>query len=219
MKNIFVLFVVTLCFVSSGFAQDQIEPVRYRHHIGFNTNFILGGLYGSTINAPFDFMYKKQSDHQRATRLGFSLSGNGQKDEATSQNNINSISFDVALVIGQEWRNRIAARWEWYGGADVIPSFGTYSYRQSTAVNSEFREEQTRRYGIQLRPFLGLAFQINERLYVATEAALLSGFSFQRSERTPFMNSETTLKKSTSRTTTASVRALPSSGISLFYQF
>ncbi len=180
MKNLLILF--SFCLMSiSFFAQAQPEK-EFKKHIGFNTTIILNNIFQPS-SAPFTLMFKNQTKENHATRLGASLyfsnasSNNSNQIQQTFNNNIQ-------LTLGKEFQSSITKHWLWYSGADISPF-----YQQS---GNEFNNQKNTNtsYGLSLRPFLGLRFNINARLYVATEAGL--GLTYGLTNITNTSNSITT---------------------------
>ncbi|MBY0435622.1 MAG: hypothetical protein K2U26_16095, partial [Cyclobacteriaceae bacterium] len=85
----------------------------------------------------------------------------------TKQSNSNTVSrtfSNFQLTIGKEFQKKLVKHWMWYGGGDIV---GTY-----TKSTGDIPIQENTSYGAILRPFLGVRFNINSRLYISTEASI-----------------------------------------------
>ena len=174
MKNI--LIASSFCLMSiSSFAQAMPEK-EFKKHIGFNTTIILNNIFQPS-GAPFTLMFKNQTKGNQAFRLGASLffSNVYSNNNNQAQQNFNN---NIQLTIGKEFQSSITKRWLWYSGADIAPYFQLSGFELTNQKITNIS------YGLSLRPFLGLRFNINARLYVATEAGLGLTYGFTNNTNT-----------------------------------
>jgi hypothetical protein len=214
--NIKILLLTLLnTLIISAFAQDNKSVDDYKRDVGFNTAFILQGVFNSN-STPFSLMYKKYTTRKQVWRFGTNLNVSINRD-----NYINSTSFNpnnsfvyVSVSLGKEFQKRITTKWVWYYGGDLIPSFAN---NESTSYQNDnlFYQSNYKSYGISARPFLGIRFDINPRLYLSAEANLSLGYSKSKS-RQEYFNPDNIVEGSTNN---YSLRASPASGLFLFYRF
>jgi hypothetical protein len=209
MKKLLLLF--SLCVLTKSIHAQTDQPNQYKKHFGFNTNIVFNNIFQSGAT-PFTLLYKKQVKENQALRLGASVNLNiddGKRNNGVQINN----SVSIQLTLGKEFQRELTKHWIWYGGGDVIPNY-SYSIQQITqTINGpEIKNTQTS-YGLGLRPFLGIRFNINSRLYVATEASL--NLSFSNYSQTSSDNTAT-YENSGNR---FNLGSSPAGGLFLFYMF
>jgi hypothetical protein len=195
-------------------AQDV--PVSYQNDIGFNTTFALQGVFNSN-QTPFSLMYKSYNGEKKAVRLGFDTYVNINKtDSKTSTSSFTDYSSGyVGLVAGMEFQNKIDKRWVWYYGGDFVP-FYSFSNQDSYSNGELSWEELYKEFGLGLRPFLGIRFDISPRLYLSAEANVLLSYARTKSfasnvnDPIPFRDTEGAHLVFT---------ANPASGLFLYYRF
>jgi len=213
MKNLITPFLLLLS-VSCLHAQDA--PVSYKNDIGFNTTFALQGIFNAG-DTPFSLMYKKYKAEKKAWRFGVDTYANiNNTDSKSSTSNFTDNSYGYfALVTGMEWQKQIDKRWVWYYGGDFVPH---YSFNNlDTFSNGElYWEEEYKEFGLGLRPFLGIRFDISPRLYLSAEANILLSYTRTKSyasnvdELIPYRDIEGSRFVFT---------ANPASGLFLYYRF
>lgn len=176
MKNLITpLFL--LLFVSHLKAQDAPAPTTYKNDIGFNTTFALQGIFISS-RTPFSLMYKKYVSEKKAWRIGLDTYVNINKtDSKTSSSSFTDYSYGyIGLVTGMEKQNQIDKRWVWYYGGDLVPYY-SFDNQDSFANGELYWEDETKEFGVGLRPFLGIRFDISPRLYLSAEANILLSYA------------------------------------------
>lgn len=212
MKNFSVpVILLTISFLSN--AQDDQNP--FSRDIGFNTNFILSGIFESD-QTPFSVMYKKYTSQNKATRLGLSISAqfnNTSGDIATNYNNTSAT--DLSFSWGVELQKSLSKHWVWYYGIDVIPSVSYYKINYFSGGN-KYQDYRTIGGGISGRPFLGIRFDINPRLYLAAEASASLWYIYTSTKATAY-NPEEVIQNTD--TNNIGLRMRGASGIFLFYRF
>jgi hypothetical protein len=198
------------------FASAQETSKVIKNDIGFNTNFILNGIFNSGSN-PFSFVYKHQAAAQSAVRFGVSFNVNLNSISGNPTNYSQQNFYSVTPSIGKEWQLQLSKRWIWYYGSDVRASFSesNYKYFNDGQVSTE---RQSSYFGLSVSPFLGIRFTINERLYAATEANLNIGYNHQQgSEKTYTSGSPISSQEYTTNGFTANTAS--AFGIFIFYRF
>ncbi len=210
--------ILLLLFSGYLFGQDLPDLKTYSRDIGFNTNFLLNGIINS-YGSPFDLMLKKQKSSNTAIRYGVELFTD---ITATSYQSSSSYQerdyYSFSLSIGKEKQHQINKRWIFYYGGDVAPFYLFYKdsyYSYSQLYNDNLNKE----VGLRISPFLGIRFQINDRLYVATEAVLRLSYSRKETYWRSYDNTNTITSESSQNFNNIKLQALPATGISVFYRF
>lgn len=212
-KKIIIAFILCL---TSLFVYAQEESTPLRHEIGMNTQFLLPGIFNSGA-APLDLMYKSIHASDAAIRLGLNFGVNSR----SSFNNDNpeeinkTFSFNLGISFGKEWLQHLNQYWTFYYGGDVMPLIYTNSTKTINAGEVE-REKGEKSLGAEIRPFLGIRFNINDRLYVASEASFF--LEFMHGNAYNHLYGENPDTKSESFTLFNS-GLRPLNGIYLFYRF
>ncbi|HWA34449.1 MAG TPA: hypothetical protein VG737_09985 [Cyclobacteriaceae bacterium] len=216
MKTRFLALTI-LISVAFTAVHAQQDSVRYRHDIGFNTMFILQGIFDSG-NTPFNIMYKKYVASDKAIRLGlnatFSLN-NGDEEDSPVGTVSDRSSANISLIIGRERQNSVNTRWIWYYGAHVVPSyfFDNVDYYLDGQLNQTYESSSL---GISLRPFLGIRFNINNRLYLSAESRISLDY---RHSKNFGENVQTDVIINDTNSSSLSFAIFPASGLFLFYRF
>jgi hypothetical protein len=209
MKKLLLLFFI--CVFTKSVSAQTDQPNQYKKHFGFNTNIVFNNIFQSGTS-PFTILYKKQVKENQALRLGASVNLNiddGKRNNGVQINNFVS----TQLTLGKEFQREISKHWTWYGGGDIIPTYSN-SYQQTTqTINGPDIKSTQISYGLGLRPFLGLRFNINSRLYVATEASLNLGYSNYS------ITSSDAVNKNESSGNRLNLSSSPAAGLFLFYLF
>src|ERR1043165_8839194 len=110
MKKLFTPFLLLL-LLPICYLQAQDAPVTYQHDIGFNTTFVLQGVFNAG-QTPFSLMYKRYRAENKAWRFGFDGYMNISKvDSKTSTSNFtdNSSGY-LGVVVGMESQKPIDKR-------------------------------------------------------------------------------------------------------------
>ena len=89
-------------------AQETLKAIK--NDIGFNTNFILNGIFNSGSN-PFSFVYKRQLTEQRAWRSGVSFNVNINSISGQPTNYSQQTFYSINPSIGKEWQLSLSKRW------------------------------------------------------------------------------------------------------------
>ena len=232
MKKI-LLTILTTAAITSCFCQDLPDLKAYRSDIGFNTNFVFSGIFNSgTTGNPFDVMLKKQKNANNALRFGTSLSVNNYNDLSYSPQNYNQYSnYNFSISLGKEFQKQINKRWIFYYGTDIAPFvlfYKTENYIQEpNTLNLEpylLYSNSSNSYGLRVIPFLGIRFNINERLYVATQTNLFISLNRKTVTQKSIDNSNSSpgnynYYSSQKIFNEGTVNITPASGIFIFYRF
>jgi len=219
MKINYLILVASFCVATIAKAQTDPEKKSYKNDIGFNTVFILQGVFNSN-QTPFSLMYKKYTSENSAIRFGASINANWNKarvnDTLYSNTINNTTSFaNVSLAIGKEFQRPINTKWIWYFGGDLVPSFWTNkNVNYQSGIKSY--EYSYKSYGLSARPFLGIRFAINDRLYLSAEANVSLGYN-RNSTKQRFFNPNQQEGNTTIDNFAFSMS--PASGLFLYYRF
>lgn len=163
-------FIFMLCSILSNAQEAEEVKQSYQRDIGFNTTFILQGIFQSN-QTPFSLMFKQYTSEHQAIRIGvdglFNLNKTDANTSSSSYSNTSYASFSLAL--GKEFQKPIDQRWTWYFGGDIVPffSFNDQDFYQN---GGRYSTSESGSYGVGLRPFLGIRFNIGPRLYLSAEA-------------------------------------------------
>jgi hypothetical protein len=211
-----MLFFTSLLF-SCNILQAQEEKI-VKHEVGTNTAIFLESLFNSH-GAPFNFMYKSASSPNSAFRLGasynvFSISNKDVNSPLSSTSR--DISFCISF--GKEFLVPVTNRWMVYYGADVMPDFGSGKNQNFNLAVLRSRKS-TVTLGAEVRPFLGLRFNISERLYISSEASIYLRMAQTKERNQTFGGTGETLTDNTSNKNLIASGIRPLSGIYLFYRF
>lgn len=213
-----VLVLVLSCFVSTAMAQEN-EPIQWKREIGFNTNFIIQNIFDAT-QTPFDLMYKTYRSENKAIRYGVSFFASTRNSESHSTASNNSYSdyshFSLSPSIGKEFQSVINKHWVYYYGGDMIATYGKNTSDYFYGNGDKYMEHLSESYGLRARPFIGLRFNINPRLYLVTELSVSLAYwhtsDFQRN-----IQSDQVERDLTSNSFALSLNR--ATGILLFYRF
>jgi hypothetical protein len=162
-------------------------------------------------------MYKKYKTDKKALRFGidgyFHVNDYNEKSTYTSFSNTSYISTDIS--VGKEFQKSINERWVWYSGGDIVHSYYSNSndYFQN---NIKVQTQRNYNLGIGLRPFIGIRFNINSRLYLSAEASLIARYTYSRHYAKNLDSSTVTIDR---RGSSVSTSLSPASGLYLFYRF
>lgn len=213
-----VLLIALLSAATFGFAQTEQSEKTYKNDIGFNTVFILNGVFNSS-QTPFSLMYKKYTSEKKALRIGTSINVDWNNPDISSGYS-NTTSYytsyaNVSIMLGKEFQNSISSKWVWYYGADLVPSFTLTKSSVYYGV-AKNQESDAKMYGLSVRPFLGIRFAINHRLYLSAEANLSAGYK-RFVENQKYFNPDATDGHRSGDNIFFTMN--PASGLFLYYRF
>lgn len=213
------MIALSFCLLSLiGMSQELPDLSKYKHDVGFNTSIILNGILYSQ-SSPFDLMYKIQKGTNKAVRLGASIYVNSNTNTWSNTPNYDrSEYYSGSFTVGKEKQNQLSKMWIFYYGADLGV---TYLYRkQQTFYNSNlaYYSMNTTMGGL-ASPFLGIRFQINEKLYIATEAALKIGYGRMSSTWKSYDSNGVLVSETKEGFNNIDFRAQPAASIFVFYRF
>jgi hypothetical protein len=212
------LFFILLLVSGFTVAQDLPDLKAYSNDIGFNTSFLLNGVLNSS-GSPFDLMLKKQKSSHQANRFGIELytdiSTNVYGGSGFYYQNDN---YSLSISFGKEKQHQLSKRWIFYYGGDIAPfyNFNAQDYYSNSNLQNKYDEQN---FGLRLSPFLGIRFQINDRLYVATEALLRVAYSRKEINSKSYDSNGMIYSESNKSFNNFRLQALPATGLSLFYRF
>lgn len=207
-----VLLLCTLAVYVQAQSQEQPASPLYRRDIGFNTNIVFNGIFNSG-STPFTLMYKTYRREHRATRYALNLNTNLQHGKQT--NGYLGSGINTSVLVGTEYQHELNKRWIWFHGID----FGG-RYQSNTQeiywLGNITQKQSNESYGVQVRPFLAIRYQLAERLYLAAEASFNVAYDWVH-EKTEYPNSPESNTKNDKRQLTTGLS--PASGIFVFYRF
>jgi hypothetical protein len=205
--------------VALGQQKNESQSSDNKNDLGFNAYFIIQNIYGSLSQSPFSVMYKKYNTSEKALRLGFSGSFNSYntdlKPGSVNPNYSDGASFQFDLTIGKEKQNGLGGKWVWYHGGDLLPGF-QYSNSDNYNNNQKTSSATTTSYRFGIRPFLGLRFNVNPRLYISAEASAQLTYSLSKASNKNY-SPEQNMREWT--TNSMAFNLNPASGIFIFYRF
>jgi hypothetical protein len=211
---------ITSLFVSCAlysFAQAQEnEPKSFNQDIGFNTTFILQGVFNAS-NTPFSLMYKKYTDEKKALRFGVSVAFEMRdaNDKVSNAETHNLLTYNIRFSVGKEFQKHLTPKWTWFSGGDIVPSY-SFSEDQTYQGATKIYTYRNSSLGLGLRPFLGIRYNFNSRLYLSAEASLLVRYS-RDTDYSAYDPSHTVIRDV--RENKASISLSPASGLFLYYRF
>lgn len=216
--------------ISFAFAQENATATtsstnNYKHDIGFNTSFILEGILNTGGNS-LSLLYKTYDSDHTAWRFGINGSVSSSKNsadqvtgsQATYRAEYTSVSVD--LTIGREFQKPINQKWIWYYGADLNPFYWLSDDKNfiNYVAPGAMREFEDSGYGLRVRSFLAIRFNINERLYLSAEASASVGYS-RRESYTSLPDYQNVLSITETEGSNVNFSASPASGIFFNYRF
>lgn len=215
MKKVALLSILILLNLNFVLAQDE-DPQILKRDVGFNTTFIVQGILQSD-QTPFSLMFKKYVAENKAIRIGvdlfFNLDDTDGYPGSTTYFNASAGSF--AIAIGKEYQKPIDERWVWYFGGDSVPFFAFNNQEQYQNGNL-YSESESSSVGVSLRPFLGIRFNLNSRLYLSAEANVGLQYAYQKNM---VKYADTADPYVDSQSNNFSFTMNPASGLFLYYRF
>jgi hypothetical protein len=213
-----VLALAMSCVLTSVLAQEN-ETVQLKHDIGFNTNFVIQNIFDAT-QTPFDLMYKTYRSENKAIRYGISFFASTRNSESHSTSSNNSYSdysyFSLSPSIGKEFQSVINKHWVYYYGGDMIATYGKNTSDSFFGNGDKYMEYLSESYGLRARPFIGLRFNINPRLYLVTELSVSVAY-WHTSDYQRNIQNDQVERDLTSKSVALSLNR--ATGILLFYRF
>ena len=207
-----------LLISSYSIAQDLPDIKAYSKDIGFNTNFLLNGVL-SAYGSPFDIMLKKQKTSNHANRFGVEVYTDISTNAYAGLTSYYQYdNYSLSISFGKEKQHQLSKRWIFYYGGDVAPFYKFYGqdYYSNNTLQNKNKDQD---FGLRLSPFLGIRFQINDRLYVATEALLRISYSRKEIGSKSYDSNGVMYAESSNAFNNFRLQPLPATGISIFYRF
>ncbi len=212
------LSLLLVLFAIHSFAQELPDLKAYSNDIGFNTSILMNGIISSN-QGPFDFMYKRQKSSNSALRLGGTIFASVNTNVYSSSINYDKYNnWSASFSIGKEKQKQLTKKWIFYYGAD-LGIFYNSSFTETHYNSQLYTENEIINYGGRIAPFLGIRFQITDKLYAATEASLRLAYGRKSASWTWY--DTTTGEANTQKEDFGNVNifAQPAAGVYVFYRF
>ena len=209
-----ILFLSAFVFLSATAAGQDDHEIFYSKDVGFNTTFLFEGIFASN-QTPFSIFYKKYVSENKANRFGINISMN--LDDNTDQGSSYYTEFSnasISLNFGREIQKPVNLKWIWFYGGDLVPFYSFYN-SDNFQDGQKYFITKSSGFGLNLKPFLAIRYNINTRLYLSAEASI--NLKYTRSKQF----SEYTTGNITRDTegNNISFYATPASGLFLYYRF
>ena len=161
-------------------------------------------------------MYKHYTAENRAIRFGIdgvlNLNNTTANSGSSFYNNSSYASFH--FVVGKEFQKPIDKRWTWYYGGDIVPFFSFFN-QDNFQNGSLSSNSESNSYGLGLRPFLGIRFNISPRLYLSAEANMLLQYAREKN----YQKYEGSDPYTDNMNNNISFSLSPATGLFLYYRF
>lgn len=215
-KNLITCLVILSCF--NAWSQTTDDSKKLTKDLGFNTNIVFNSILNST-QAPVSLLFKTYSSDDTAWRFGTTL-GFLVSSPASGTSSASTFTFarnyNISLVIGKEFQEKLTEHWVWYYGADIVPGYVSNTTDTYLPFNQKTRTTTTTSATFAARPFLGARFNIGQRLYLSTE------FSASLTYRRDTIFDKNVLANQVNADTNSSTFSLafaPATSLFLFYRF
>ncbi len=232
MKTKILFLALLLCLTQFVNAQTTDTPF-YKHHFGIVASPTLQKVFTNNTSLPVGLIYKRQGNGNgmfRSTLIGSQNSYDHIANQNTEHDYENTFKhFSVQLTGGYEWHMPLNGKWAIYYGAEAGPNYrwniSEYqnSYLNSSDQGSISHSQQYRTFGAIIRPFSGIAYQVTDRLYIATETAIVASLSRTKNkmtdEQTSSVDHSSTETERTYKTDRSNINYKPISNISLLMRF
>ena len=191
MKKYLLYLIMLIPFMQAMAQSDSTATQKnYPHYLSVNGTFFLKQFLnfagaGTTITAsPYVLEYKFLPKHHGFRfSVGGSYSQNKNYLDSSQITITSSTSFDFRL--GYVYQKKIAKRWAFFVGADVVAHISNSFLRVNTT--EDIVTTKTSSYSIGAGPSLGFQFTINKRLGLFTETAFYYTFTGSKQGHT-FVN-------------------------------
>jgi hypothetical protein len=215
MKTRLPILMMIFLLTKTSVAQENQDQSTFDQDLGFNAVFIFQGLFQSQ-QAPFSVMYKKYKSPDKALRFGADLSFNSNSNSGNANGGYSDSSYgNVYVIVGVEKQQAIGGDWTWYYGFDAVPRF-SYDRYESYSNNIKVNSSQNSTVGLGAKPFVGIRFNVTQRLYVSAEASAQLSYAITTTLQKNY-NPEQTVRDTSNKMVSFGIN--PASGIFLFYRF
>ncbi|WP_276498709.1 hypothetical protein [Pontibacter litorisediminis] len=238
MKTKIILLALLLCLAQFVNAQTTDTP-SYKHHFGIVASPTLQKVFTSNTSLPVGLVYKRQGSGNGMFRSTFIGSQNSYSQStavsySTSDIERTAKGFNVQLTGGYEWHVPLNNKWLLYYGAEAGPNYGWSNSESLDAYNNSNEHgtisysQQYRTFGAIIRPFSGIAYQVTDRLYIATETAIVASLYRSKNQMTeeqtifanyPYTQRSDHYTERSYKTDQTSISYKPVSNISLLMRF
>jgi len=187
MKQAFLILLFS-AIVMSGFSANDSTDVtkkvivkKHAHYLSINGTFFLQQFFNFTTStaiitpSPYIIEYKFLPNHH-----GFRVDAGGsfsQKKNFLDSSQVqitNTTAFNFRL--GYVYQHKVARRWSFFAGADVVSTISNSFLRDNTVVDIVTTKTKSTSLGI--GPSLGIQFAINDRVGLFTETAFYYQYVF-----------------------------------------
>lgn len=193
MKNILLIFTLSLLTINSIFAQADSSAKRFRHEFGIDVSSILGdGLVPNAFGFSTVESYAYPLSYRFYTpwanlRVGAGIaSAKEVYSSYFSNNGLDTLEGNDMVLnsrVGLEKMHHISKRWAFFYGLDY--EYTRYNdFRESKSVSQGFETDwvsESRRHGFS--PLLGFRINFNDRIGLQTELKLTYAINNQTSSR------------------------------------
>ena len=182
MKYVTMFFLCTM-LVYQGFAQEA-EKTFNRNEIGLNATTFIANFLSLSSDSPnpghYLLNYRLYSTPTKAFRVGFNLNVANQNEKIDFNTDQAVNSQLLNLRIGWERQVHIKQRWGIMYGFDVLFNYDNRTI--NTTQFSDFVKSSTRMMTSGIGPYLGVQFNINDRIGLFTESTFYFTYNQERSE-------------------------------------
>jgi hypothetical protein len=144
---------------------------EYRNIIGIDATGLLQQFFNlntdSYLAYPYMISYRRVFK-SNALRIGFGGNFFNNTETFNDKNEVKDNYTDINVGIGYEHYRYLGERWNFYFGADAIVNYSNHKFHYSSS-NSELIETSYKSIAFGVSPLLGLVFELNPRLFLATE--------------------------------------------------
>jgi hypothetical protein len=174
MKKPILLLVIIVAMFGKLQAQEEnfLSNSTSKTELGINVTELINAVFANNTNSLNKGLFLasyKYIKNNAGLRLGLGIRYASQTtDDFITKRS--SDELNTSIRIGYEWQKAIANRWLYYGGFDII---GTYGFENSSSDNGTgLNTIKAKNSGFGLGPILGFQFFINKRLSLGVETSL-----------------------------------------------
>lgn len=177
MKKQLLIFITATLFSTSVFSQTvspDTTKKEFKNSIGLDVTYFIRQFTFSNggpnyyYNFPSILTYRRiiKSNAIRISLGGYVNNNDGIMNDTLKEKNSRS-NYNIRL--GFERYFYIGKKWMGYFGPDLVAGYTEFGSEHNSPSEKYKMKQETYSYGIS--PFLGITFQINSRLSIASEAS------------------------------------------------